>query len=102
MGKRWYAVVVGRDDDDYGTGSTRKREALRMAREYAKDPDNDYVAIVLCQTDDDFCEGIITIRDDKAEEAEREDNLAVNHFWNGASWGEAYAMARGEEIGEDY
>lgn len=56
MSKNWYAVQVG---SNYASdnGSTVKREALRMARQEAKKPENDglEVRIAVCSTDDDYC-----------------------------------------------
>lgn len=64
MSKNWYAVQVG---DDYASdyGSTVKREALRMARQEAKKPENDgiEVRIAVCSTDDDYCREVIVIRE---------------------------------------
>ena len=64
MSKNWYAVQVG---DDYVSdyGSTVKREALRMARQEAKKPENDglEVRIAVCSTDDDYCREVIVVRE---------------------------------------
>ena len=64
MSKNWYAVQVGNDyTSDYG--STVKREALRMARQEAKKPENDglEIRIAVCSTDDDYCQDEIIVRD---------------------------------------
>lgn len=64
MSKNWYAVQVG---DDYTSdyGSTVKCEALRMARQEAKKPENDglEIRIAVCSTDDDYCRDEIIVRD---------------------------------------
>lgn len=64
MSKNWYAVQVGSDyTSDYG--STAKREALRMAREEAKKPENNglEVRIAVCSTEDDYCHDEIIVRE---------------------------------------
>lgn len=64
MSKNWYAVQVGSDyTSDYG--STVKREALRMAREEAKKPENNglEVRIAVCSADDDYCHDVIIVRE---------------------------------------
>lgn len=60
--RRFYAVQVG---DDYSSdyGSTVKREAMKMARQEAKANPGQEVRISLCMTDDDFCDGIITVQE---------------------------------------
>ena len=64
MSRNWYAVQVG---DDYTSDyvSTFKREALRMARQEAKKPENDglEIRIAVCSTDDDYCQDEIIVRD---------------------------------------
>ena len=64
MSRNWYAVQVG---DDYTSDyvSTVKREALRMARQEAKKPENDglEIRIAVCSTDDDYCQDEIIVRD---------------------------------------
>ena len=64
MSKNWYAVQVG---SNYASdnGSTVKREALRMARQEAKKPENDglEVRIAVCTTDDDYCQDEIIVRE---------------------------------------
>ena len=64
MSKNWYAVQVGSDyTSDYG--STVKREALRMARNEAKKPENNglEVRIAVCSVDDDYCQDEIIVRE---------------------------------------
>ena len=39
----WYAVMRDLDDQDWGTGSTRKREANRMRRDGDKDA---YIVVI--------------------------------------------------------
>ena len=64
MSKNWYAVQVG---SNYASdnGSTVKREALRMARQEARKPENDglEIRIAVCSTDDDYCQDEIIVRD---------------------------------------
>lgn len=64
MSRNWYAVQVG---DDYTSDyvSTVKREALRMARQEARKPENDglEIRIAVCSTDDDYCQDEIIVRD---------------------------------------
>lgn len=64
MSKNWYAVQVG---SNYASdnGSTVKREALRMARQEAKKPENDglEIRIAVCSTDDDYCQDEIIVRE---------------------------------------
>lgn len=62
MAKRFYAVQVG-DSVDCSSGSTRKRDAYRMARAEAKQYPGEEVRICLCTEDDDFCEGVIILQE---------------------------------------
>lgn len=64
MARRFYAVQWGdMYDSDYG--STRKAEALKMAKELTRDPrhDGEEIRICLCTTDDDYCDDIIIVRE---------------------------------------
>lgn len=60
MGKRFYAVQHG-DDFSCDFGSTRKRDALKMAREVHAWYPLDEVRLCLCKVDDDFCDGEIVV-----------------------------------------
>lgn len=52
--KVWYAVMRDHEDNDHGTGSFNKREAIRMARQYRQQGDTDaYIALI--DPEDDFC-----------------------------------------------
>lgn len=62
MAKRWYAVQHG-DDYSSDNGSTVKREAMKMARELGREFPQDEIRISLCREDDDFCEGLIIVRE---------------------------------------
>lgn len=59
--KRFYAVQIG---NDYSSdrGSTRKREAIVMAHQAARENPSKEIRISICTTDDDFCEREIIIR----------------------------------------
>ncbi len=60
--KRFYAVQIGNDySSDWG--STRKREAIVMAHQAARDNPGKEIRISICTTDDDFCEREIIVRD---------------------------------------
>lgn len=60
--KRFYAVQVGSDfSSDWG--STRKREAIVMAHQAARENPGKEIRISVCTTDDDFCEREIVIRE---------------------------------------
>ena len=62
MARRFYAVQVGNDTAcDYG--STRKREAYKMAREEAKEHPYEQVAICWCTTEDNFCDYLDVIQE---------------------------------------
>ena len=59
--KRFYAVQIGNDySSDWG--STRKREAIVMAHQAARENPGKEIRISICTTDDDFCEREIVIR----------------------------------------
>lgn len=60
--KRFYAVQIGNDySSDWG--STRKREAIVMAHQAARENPGKEIRISICTTDDDFCEREIVIRE---------------------------------------
>lgn len=48
----WYAVMRDNDDNDWGTGSTRKREALKMAKDSGPEA---YVAVIDTHTNNPVC-----------------------------------------------
>lgn len=52
--KVWYAVLIDNEDNDHGTGSYRKDEAIRMARKYRKQGYPD-AHIALIDPEDDYC-----------------------------------------------
>lgn len=58
--KVWYAVCIDREDNDLGTGSYRKDEAIRMARKCRKDGHPDAYVVVV-DPEDSFC--LAAIRD---------------------------------------
>lgn len=60
--KIWYAVLRDGEDNDWGTGSTRKRDALKMARQLRRDGYSEAFVAVIDETHTDaFC--IDEIRD---------------------------------------
>ena len=62
MSKKFYAVQIGNDySSDWG--STRKREAIVMAHQAARENPGKEIRISICTTDDDFCEREIIVRD---------------------------------------
>ena len=62
MSKKFYAVQIGNDySSDWG--STRKREAIVMAHQAARENPGKEIRISICTTDDDFCERQIIIRE---------------------------------------
>ena len=62
MSKKYYAVQIGNDySSDWG--STRKREAIVMAHQAARENPGKEIRISICTTDDDFCDREIIIRD---------------------------------------
>lgn len=60
----WYAVQVGADDTDCGTGAYRKDVACAMARMFASGNPGTQVQVVLCTTDDDFCLSQWTVQEE--------------------------------------
>lgn len=69
MDKKFYAVQVC-EENDYETGSTVKREALRMAKAAAKENPLKQVRIYVRTEEDDFCQDIIIVQDGAETEAE--------------------------------
>lgn len=62
--KKWYAVQIGGDfGSDYG--STRKRDALKMAHAEARKNPDEEVRIAICSMDSDFCTEEIIIQEGK-------------------------------------
>lgn len=59
----WYAVIPAYEDNpDWGWGSTRKRDAIRMARQWTRDEGRAYdVAVIDTATDDHFCTAVIEV-----------------------------------------
>ena len=60
--KKFYAVQVG---NDYAcdNGSTNKREAVRMARQEARENPGKEVRIAVCTVDDDFVTSEIIVQE---------------------------------------
>ena len=62
----WYAVAVYRPGDyvDHGTGSYNKRDALRMANNYKRNPmyDGYTIQIDIVDPKDDYTIDTLTIR----------------------------------------
>jgi hypothetical protein len=52
--KKWYAVMRDNEDTDWGTGSTRLREAAKMVRKMRKEGDEDAFIAVIDITSDDM------------------------------------------------
>ena len=50
--KIWYAVLRDEDDNDWGSGSEDRAEALQMAEEIGEDA---YVAVIDVTDDDPLC-----------------------------------------------
>lgn len=50
--KTWYAVMKDHEDNDWGIGSTRKRDAIRMVRELRRLGFTDAYIVVI---DDGAC-----------------------------------------------
>lgn len=51
--KKWYAVMRDNEDTDWGTGSTRLREAAKMVRKMRKEGDeNAFIAVIDITSDD--------------------------------------------------
>ena len=69
MDKKYYAVQVC-EENDYDTGSTVKREALRMAKAAAKENPLKQVRIYVRTEEDDFCQDIIIVQEGAETEAE--------------------------------
>ena len=61
--RTYYAVQVGGDPACDNWGSTRKREAMTMARREARENPGVLVQICVCTTDDDYCTDLITVQD---------------------------------------
>lgn len=59
--KKWYAVQIG-DDFSSDYGSTRKRDALKMAHAAARKHPAEEIRIAICSTDSDFCTEEIIIQ----------------------------------------
>ena len=54
--KIWYAVLQDNEDNDWGTGSTRKRDAIKMVRQLRRDGYKDaFIAVIDDTNDDKFC-----------------------------------------------
>lgn len=68
MDKKYYAVQVC-EENDYETGSTVKREALRMAKAAAKENPLKQVRIYVRTEEDDFCQDIIIVQEGAETEA---------------------------------
>ena len=66
----WYAVCIGKDDNDHGYGSYNKREAVKMANEFKRDTmrAGQQIRIDVVDPDDDFCLREIIIREEADEE----------------------------------
>jgi len=66
--KKFYAVQIGYDND-CGTGSTVKREAIKMANEYKRNPHYDglQIRIAVCSTESDDVTEEIIIREGSRE-----------------------------------
>lgn len=62
MSRRFYAIQHGYDFSS-DTGSTVKREALKIARFYAKQYPEEEIRVVYCRVDDDFAEDVIIFRE---------------------------------------
>lgn len=51
--KKWYAVLRDNEDTDWGTGSTRLREAAKMVRKMRRAGDEEaYIAVIDITSDD--------------------------------------------------
>ena len=45
--KKWYAVMRDNEDTDWGTGSTRLREAAKMVRKMRREGDEEaFIAVI--------------------------------------------------------
>jgi hypothetical protein len=56
--KKWYAVMRDSEDTDWGTGSTRLREAAEMVRKLRRAGDEEAYIAVIDVTSDDMSEQI--------------------------------------------
>jgi hypothetical protein len=52
--KKWYAVMRDNEDTDWGTGSTRLREAAKMVRKMRREGDEEAFIAVIDITSDDM------------------------------------------------
>ena len=52
--KKWYAVMRDNEDTDWGTGSTRLREAAKMVRMMRREGDEEAFIAVIDITSDDM------------------------------------------------
>ena len=52
--KKWYAVMRDNEDTDWGTGSTRLREAAKMVRKMRREGDEEAFIAVIDITSDDI------------------------------------------------
>lgn len=51
--KKWYAVMRDNEDTDWGTGSTRLREAAKMVRKMRRNGDEEaHIAVIDITSDD--------------------------------------------------
>ena len=51
--KKWYAVMRDNEDTDWGTGSTRLREAAKMVRKMRREGDEEaHIAVIDITSDD--------------------------------------------------
>ena len=51
--KKWYAVMRDNEDTDWGTGSTRLREAAKMVRNMRREGDEEaHIAVIDITSDD--------------------------------------------------
>lgn len=84
MSRRFYAVQCG-ENYDCSYGSTVKRESMKMARALARDPwyDGEEIRICLCSTEDNYCDGVIIIREEGGvcPATEREERKHPTHFY---------------------
>lgn len=76
MAKKWYAVVID-DSGDYGTGSSNKRDAMRMAKREAKANPHSKVEIVVTNEDDDYCIDSITVQEATPQTPEEQNAAAL-------------------------
>lgn len=51
--RKWYAVMRDNEDTDWGTGSTRLREAAKMVRKMRREGDEEaHIAVIDITSDD--------------------------------------------------